>query len=38
MKVWMDLIDTDYGLMSLISIAMMLIGMLYFVIRHLTKR
>tara|TARA_B110000977_G_scaffold155333_1_gene197573 strand:- start:356 stop:472 length:117 start_codon:yes stop_codon:yes gene_type:complete len=38
MKVWMDLIDTDYGLMSLISIAMMLIGMLYFVIRHLTKK
>ncbi|MFT6394112.1 MAG: hypothetical protein ACJARW_000600 [Methylophilaceae bacterium] len=38
MKVWMDLIGTDYGLMSLISIAMMLIGMLYFVIRHLTKR
>ncbi len=31
MKVWMDLIGTDYGLMSLISIAMMLIGMLYFV-------
>ncbi|MDE0926309.1 MAG: DUF3149 domain-containing protein [Methylophilaceae bacterium] len=38
MKVWMDLIDTDYGLVSLISIAMMLIGMLYFVIRHLTKK
>ena len=38
MKVWMDLIGTDYGLMSLISIAMMLIGMLYFVIRHLTKK
>lgn len=31
MKVWMDLIGTDYGLMSLISIAMMLIGMLDFV-------
>lgn len=41
MKVWIDLIGTDYGLMSLIGIVMMLIGMLYFVyyvIRHLTKK
>lgn len=41
MKVWMDLIGTDYGLMSLIGIVMMLVGMLFFivyVIRHLSKK
>jgi hypothetical protein len=40
MKVWLDLFSTDYGLMSLIGIAMMVIamvGFVYFVVKHLGK-
>lgn len=40
MKVWLDLISTDYGLMSLIVIMAMVIAMLgfaYFVYHHLRK-
>ncbi len=40
MKVWLDLIGTDYGLMSLIGIVMMVVAMLgfaYFVYNHLKK-
>lgn len=40
MKVWLDLISTDYGLMSFIVIVAMVIAMLgfaYFVYHHLRK-
>lgn len=40
MKVWLDLISTDYGLMSLIVIIMMIVAMLgfaYYVVKHLRK-
>lgn len=40
MKVWLDLISTDYGLLSFIVIVAMVIGMLgfaYFVYHHLRK-
>ncbi len=40
MKVWLDLISTDYGLMSLIVIVMMVVAMLgfaYYVVKHLRK-
>jgi hypothetical protein len=40
MKVWLDLISTDYGLMSLIVIAVMVVAMLgfaYYVVKHIGK-
>ncbi len=40
MKVWLDLISTDYGLMSLIVIVMIVIAMLgfaYYVVKHIGK-
>jgi hypothetical protein len=40
MKVWLDLIGTDYGLMSLIGIVMMVVAMVgfaYFVVKHIAK-
>lgn len=40
MKIWLDLIGTDYGLMSIIVIVMMVVAMLgfaYFVAKHLGK-
>jgi len=40
MKIWLDLIGTDYGLMSIIVIVMMVVAMLgfaYFVYNHLRK-
>ena len=40
MKVWLDLFSTDYGLMSLVVIGVMVIAMLafaYFVLHHLRK-
>lgn len=40
MKVWLDLLSTDYGLMSLIVIILMVVAMLgfaYFVVKHLRK-
>ncbi len=40
MKVWLDLVSTDYGLLSLIVIVMMVVAMLgfaYFVYNHLRK-
>jgi len=40
MKVWLDLIGTDYGLMSLIGIVMMVVAMVgfaYFVAKHIGK-
>ena len=41
MKVWLDLISTDYGLMSLIVIAVMVVTMLgfaYYVVKHFGKQ
>jgi len=41
MKVWLDLFSTDYGLMSLVVIVIMVVAMLgfaYFVYDHLRKR
>jgi len=38
MKIWLDLFSTDYGLMSIIGIAMIVVAMLgfaYFVVKHL---
>jgi len=38
MKAWLDLLSTDYGLMSFIVIVMMIVAMLgfaYFVMKHL---
>jgi hypothetical protein len=40
MKVWLDLLSTDYGLMSFIVIVVMVVAMLgfaYFVYNHLRK-
>jgi hypothetical protein len=40
MKVWLDLLSTDYGLMSFIVILVIIIAMLgfaYFVVKHLGK-
>lgn len=36
MKAWSDLFSTDYGLMSIVGIAMMLVGIVAFavVVRH----
>lgn len=37
MKIWSDLLSTDYGMMSLIVIAAMLVGMIWLAIVALKK-
>jgi|GEM_PF-1536216 hypothetical protein len=40
MKLWLDLISTDYGLLSLIVIVMIVVAMMgfaYYVVKHLGR-